>query len=182
MPAEYASVTRQVVDTEASSRSVAVPATYQKVTRTVIDVEALRARGYKFDDSGDIVSTPEGHRVLRAASVAGAAGAAKTAGAASGEEAYVREITVPAEYRTVTRQVIDQPATVRMVPVAATHKTIRRRVVATPARTRRGDDPGAVPHRHPAGDRYAGELARGHGSGRLPIRDASSGGHAPVHA
>ena len=135
VPAEYASVTRQVVDADASSRSVAVPATYQKVTRTVIDVETLRARGYTFDDSGDIVATPDGERVLRAASIAGAAAVAKTAGAASGEEAYVREIAVPAEYRTVTRQVLDQPATVRMVPVAATHKTIRRRVVATPART-----------------------------------------------
>ena len=128
-------MTRQVVDAEASSRSVAVPATYQKVTRTLIDVETLRARGYKFDENGDIVATPDGNRVLRAAEIAGAAGAARTSGAASGEEAYVREITVPAEYRTVTRQVLDQPATVRMVPAAATHKTVTRRVVDAAART-----------------------------------------------
>jgi hypothetical protein len=135
VPAEYTVVTRQVVDAEASSRSVDIPATYQKVTRSVIDVEALKTRGYKFDANGDIVATPEGDRVLRASALAGATAVEKTAGAASGEEAYVREIMVPAEYRTVTRQVLDQPATVRMVTVAPTHKTITRRVVDVPAHT-----------------------------------------------
>lgn len=135
VPAEYAEVTRQVLDGGAKSREVEIPATYQTVTRQEIDTDKLRAQGYKFNEQGDIVATPTGERVLRAAAVVGAAGAAKTAGAQSGEEAYVREIKVPAQYHSITRQVVDKPATVRTVEVPGTVKTVKSRVVVTPART-----------------------------------------------
>jgi len=105
------------------------------VTTQAIDIETLRAKGYKFADNGDIVATPSGERVLRASEVMGSKTAAKSAGAASGEEAYVREIKVPAQYATVKRQVIDQPATVREIDVPATTKTVSHRVVKTPAST-----------------------------------------------
>ena len=153
MAAEYATVTRQVLDTEAQTREIAIPATYQTVTRWEIDVEKLRAAGYKFDDHGDIVAMPNGDRVLRAAAVMAGmggqaamdqvaakgadmkGGAAESAGADSGEEAYVREIRIPAEYKTVTRQVVDRPASVRTVEVPGVSKTVKTRVVVTPART-----------------------------------------------
>jgi hypothetical protein len=132
--AEYATVTRQVLDTEAQTREIAIPATYQTVTHWEIDVEKLRAAGYKFDEQGDIVAMPNGDRVLRAADVM-KPGADKSAGANSGEEGYVREIRIPAEYKTVSRQVIDQPASVRTVEVPGVSKTVKSRVVVTPART-----------------------------------------------
>lgn len=137
VPAEYGEVSRQVVDREASSRQIDIPATYQTVTRQEIDIDKLKAQGYRFNDAGDIIATPSGDRVLRAAAVAGRDGAAaNTAGAKSGAEGYVREIKIPAEYRTVTRQVVDQPATVRTVEVPATSKTVKTRVVVTPATTK----------------------------------------------
>ena len=37
----------------------------------VIDIDALNAQGYRFNDSGDIVGTPTGERVLRAGAVSG---------------------------------------------------------------------------------------------------------------
>lgn len=137
VPAEYATVRRQVLDQEASTSSQDIPAQYQTVTRRVIDVEKLKAEGYKFDDKGNIVATPAGERVLRASAVAAGAGASAAAskGAESGEEGYVREIKVPAEYRTVTVQVIDRPASVRTVEVPATFKTVKTTVVSKPART-----------------------------------------------
>jgi Putative peptidoglycan binding domain len=151
IPAEYATITRQVLDREAGTKEVGIPATYQTVTRQEIDIEKLKAAGYKFDDSGDIIATPTGERVLRASVVAamlggnagagkaggaGAGGAAgKSKGAESGEEGYVREIKIPAEYRTATRLVIDRPASVRTVEVPATYKTVKSRQVASPART-----------------------------------------------
>ncbi len=135
VPAQYATVTRQVLDREASSKEIAIPATYQTVTRQEIDLEKLKTQGYRFDDKGDIVATPTGERVLRAASVAGLANAGKTAGAQSGEEAYVREVKVPPVYRTISRQVVDKPASVRTVEVPAVTKTVASRVVVTPART-----------------------------------------------
>jgi Putative peptidoglycan binding domain len=135
IPAEYATVKRQVLTKEASTNEAAIPATYQTVTHQVVDVEKLKAAGYKFDDKGDIVATPSGERVLRAATVAGLANADKSAGAQSGTEGYVREIKTPAQYQTITRQVVDQAAVVRMVEVPATYKTVKTRVVATPATT-----------------------------------------------
>ncbi len=134
VPAEYATVTRQVQERAAETRQVEIPATFQNVKRQVIDVERLRAQGYRFDDKGDIVATPKGERVLRAAAV-GSAKPADSAGAESGEEGYVKEVRVPAEYRTVSRQVVATPAAVRTVEVPATVRTVKRRVVDTPART-----------------------------------------------
>jgi hypothetical protein len=133
IPAEYATVTRQVLSKEAQTSEQEIPATYQTVTHQVIDIDKLKAAGYKFDEAGDIVATPTGDRVLRAATVKG--GSAKSAGAQSGEEAYVREIKIPAEYKTVSSQVIDQPASVRTVDVPGTTKVVKTRVVATAAST-----------------------------------------------
>jgi hypothetical protein len=154
IPAEYVTITRQVLDREAGTKEVGIPATYQTVTRLEIDIEKLKAIGYKFDDSGDIIATPTGERVLRASVVAAMLGsnagagttaktgsaeaggaAGKSKGAESGEEGYVREIKIPAEYRTVSRLVIDRPASVRTVEVPATYKTVKSRQVASAART-----------------------------------------------
>jgi hypothetical protein len=152
VPAEYTTITRQVLDKPATARQVEVPGSSQTVTRYEIDVAAMKTQGYRFDDKGDIVSAPNGDRILRAGSIAGmnatrlggtAAGAgrnsgganANTAGAQSGQEGYVREVSIPAESRAVTRQIIDQPATVRTVEVAGTTKTIKRRVLDKAATT-----------------------------------------------
>ena len=135
VPAEYATVTRQVVERAAETRKVGIQATFQNVRRQVIDVERLRAQGYRFDDKGDIVATPKGERVLRAAAVAGGQ-PGDSAGAESGEEGYVKEIPVPAEHRTVTRRVVDTPASTRRIPVPAVTQTVERRVIDQPATTR----------------------------------------------
>ena len=135
VPAEYATVTRQVITTEANSREVEIPATYQTVTHQEIDLGQLRSQGYRIDDKGDIVAMPNGDRVLRAVTVAGLTGSNKTAGAQSGLEGYVHEIKIPAEYRTLTRQVVENPASVRMVEIPATTKTVKSTTVTSPAHT-----------------------------------------------
>jgi Putative peptidoglycan binding domain len=127
--AQYAMVATQAIDVPASVREVDVPKTYQTVTSQVIDVDTLKAKGFKFADNGDIVATPAGERVLRASAVNGKS--SKTAGAGSGVEGYVREVKEPAQYNTVKRQVIDQPATVRMVDVPVVTKIVSHRVVKT---------------------------------------------------
>lgn len=148
VPAEFTTITKNVVATNATTRDVGSAPTYQTVTSTVIDVERLKADGYKFNAAGDITNMPNGDRVLRAASVmqgsnsaAGPAGSvgtkanAKSSGADSGAEAYVREVKVAAVFGTQTRQVIDQPASVRTVETPATSKTVKTTVITTPART-----------------------------------------------
>lgn len=137
-PAQFATVTRRVLEREASSREVAIPGQNQTVTRQIIDVEKLKAQGYRFDDNGDIVATPNGDRVLRAAALQqapGATGDSKSSGAESGEEAYVREVKTPAQYASVTRQVLDKPASVRTIEVSGTSKVVKSRVEITPAST-----------------------------------------------
>ncbi len=139
VPAEYISVQRQVMDQEASAREIDIPATYQIFTRREIDTEKLRQMGYRFDEKDQLLATPTGERVLRADAVSGSTGLASVALTADDREstvpAYVREIRTPAEYRTVTRRVIDQPAQVRMVEVPAITQTVMTRVVLNPART-----------------------------------------------
>jgi hypothetical protein len=133
VPAQYAEVKRQVIDREASTQVTELPAQYQNVTRQVIDVEKLRAAGYRFNDQGDLQAMPTGERILRAAQVAGSG--AQSAGAASGQEGYVREIKLAAVYEVVSRKVIDQPAGVKEIEVPATYKIVKSRVVTKPAAT-----------------------------------------------
>lgn len=139
VPAEYATVQRQVLDQQVDSRETAIPATYQTVSRRELDVEKMRQMGYRFDAQGVLVALPSGERVLRADAVAGTVAAAarsSKANAADGDiPAYVREIRTPAEYKTVSRRVVDQPAQVRTVETPAVTKTVTARVVQTPART-----------------------------------------------
>ena len=138
VPAQYATVTRRVLDQEASSREVAIPGRAQTVTRQVIDVDKLKTQGYRFDEQGDIVATPNGDRVLRAAALQQATGAdsvGKSSGAESGEEAYVREVKTPAQYTSVSRQVLDKPASVRTIEIPGTTKVVKSRVETAPAKT-----------------------------------------------
>jgi hypothetical protein len=134
VPAQYTTVTRRVVDREAGRKEIAIPGQTQTVTRRVIDVDMLKMQGYRIDDNGDIIATPTGDRVLRAATLQRTT-AGKSAGAASGEEAYVREVRTPAQYVNVSRQVLDQPATVRTIEVPGTSKVIKSRVEVSPAKT-----------------------------------------------
>lgn len=138
VPAEYTTVTRRVIDREASSKEVAIAGQTQTVTRQMIDVDKLKKQGYRFDDNGDIVATPQGDRVLRAASLKQADNSqavGKSAGAESGEEAYVREIKTPAQYANVSRQTLDQPARVKTIEVPGTSKVIKSRVEVSAAKT-----------------------------------------------
>ncbi|MDO5289518.1 MAG: peptidoglycan-binding domain-containing protein [Pseudomonadota bacterium] len=133
VPAEYKNVTKQVVVREGMTRTVPVPAKYQSVYRQEVDFERARALGYKFDDAGELVATPNGQRVVRAAAVAGQPHV--QIDRAIAPDAWVREIRIPAEYRNINRYVPEQPASVRVVDVPAAKRTIKRRVLVEPART-----------------------------------------------
>ncbi len=136
VPAEYKNVTRQVVVREATQRVVPVPAVYHSVYRQEVDFERARALGYKFDPSGELVATPSGQPLVRAAAVASQPGVQiDRAALALGPDSWVREVRIPAEYKNVTRYVPEQPAAVRVVEVPAAVRTIKRRVEVQPART-----------------------------------------------
>ena len=133
VPAEYKNVTKQVVVREAMQRVVPVPAVYHSVYRQEIDFERARALGYKFDPSGELVATPSGQPLLRAAAVAGQPHV--QIDRALAPDTWVREVRIPAEYKNVNRYVPEQAAGVRVVEVAPAYRTIKRRVEVQPART-----------------------------------------------
>lgn len=137
VPAEFATITRRVVDREAGSQEVAIAQKTQTVTRQVIDVERLQKQGYQFDALGDIVATPNGERVLRASTLTPSSEGSVTpsSGAASGQEAYVREVKTPAQFATVSRQVLEQAASVSTITVPGSTRVVRSRVEVSPART-----------------------------------------------
>ena len=126
VPAEYKNVTKQVVVREAMQRVVPVPAVYHSVYRQEIDFERARALGYKFDPSGELVATPSGQPLVRAAAVAGQPHV--QIDRALAPDTWVREVRIPAEYKNVNRYVPEQAAGVRVVEVAPAYRTIKRRV------------------------------------------------------
>ncbi|QTD45422.1 peptidoglycan-binding domain-containing protein [Ottowia testudinis] len=136
VPAEYKNITKQVMVREATQRVVPVPAVYQNVYRQEVDFERARALGYKFDANGELVATPAGERLVRAASVTSQPGVQiDRSHLVPGADAWVREVRIPAEYKNVNRYVPEQPATVRVVDVSAAYRTTKRRVMVEPART-----------------------------------------------
>ena len=133
VPAEYKNVTRQAVVREATVRTESVPAVYQSVYRTEIDFDRARALGFQFNQAGELVATPTGQRVSRVASVKPGPGVQLDRALAP--DSWVREVLIPAEYRNVTRYVPEQAAAVRVVEVPEAWRTIQRRVEVEPART-----------------------------------------------
>lgn len=90
IPAEYATVTRRsACQKEAQTSEQEIPATYQTVTHQVIDIESSRPLATSL--TLQVTSSP--HPTKPASVLKG--GTAKSAGAESGTEGYVREIQDP---------------------------------------------------------------------------------------
>lgn len=114
IPATYRTVTETVVVKAASTRRVTVPAVYATETEQVLVREAhtVWKRGAPLPT--DKVVPGSTHMI------------------ATGEVLCLVE--VPAEYRTITRQVVRQAETYRDIPVAAETTTVTRQVVDQAAR------------------------------------------------
>lgn len=143
--AEYATVKRQVADAQAGSREFDVPAEFKTVTRQVLDLDALKAKGYTVTAEGRVTAGPSGEAIVPAPRGTGSKkmtdAKSKTASKdfATLDNAaidYVREIAIPAEFKTVTRKVLDQPATTREIEIPAVYKTVARRVLDQAASSR----------------------------------------------
>lgn len=132
VPATYRNVTERVLVRPASTRLVEVPATYRTESERIL-VSPARTEwkrgtgrgsqtGNNFGGAAEQVDRFEGRNVLA------------TRVEDTGELMCLVEI--PAQYRTVTRRVVDRPATTRTVEIPAEYKTVTRRVVDRPASTR----------------------------------------------
>ena len=138
VPATYRTVTETVVVKPATTRRVTVPAVYATETEQVLVREAhtVWKRGAPLPSekvipgSLHMIATGE---VLCLVEVPAEYRTITRQVVKVAET--TRDIPVPAETTTVTRQVIDQPARVIEHVVPATYKTVRVTTVTTPERT-----------------------------------------------
>jgi hypothetical protein len=100
IPAEFKTVTRQVVDTPATTREIVIPAVYQTVERRVVETPGSTRR----IPIPAVVKTVE-RRVID-------------------KPATTRPEVVPAVYKAETRRVVDQAATMREIAVPAQFETL----------------------------------------------------------
>ncbi len=131
-PAIYRHTSQKVLLREAGVRLENVPAQYHSVYHQEVDFERARAMGYKFSESGELIATPDGHRLLRAADVARGPGV--QIDAAIAPDAWVREVRIPAAYRDVTHYVPTSAPGVQVLETPAVTRTIRRRELVQPER------------------------------------------------
>ena len=123
VPASYETITEQVLVRPASSKFMEVPATYKKMTEKVLDKPA--------------------HTVWKSSSAALGAGANTNLPTRIDEDTgeIMCLVEVPATYKTVTKTVLETPASVKEVPIPAQYRTVKRTVLKTPPSTKEVEIP-----------------------------------------
>lgn len=109
IPPVYETVTEQVIDKPAYTKKTTIPPVYETVTEKVLVREAYDKWEKGKKDPNCLSANPDDCRVMCL-------------------------VTVPAEHKTVTKQVIKTPARVVEEQVPATYKTVTKQVLKTPAK------------------------------------------------
>ncbi len=140
IPAQYETVTERVLVREASTKLEIVPAVYETVTEQVMIKPATTKLvevppSYRTVTEQVLVSPAQ--TVWKTGGIASQSGGRILKTATSGETGEVLcLVEIPAEYKTVTRTVLDRPATTREVQVPAEYMTVTKRMLKTPPTTR----------------------------------------------
>ena len=142
IPARYETVQERVLVSEASERLEVIPATYKTVTEQVVVEparEELRTVPARYETRSERVLVREGYTTWKK-------GEGPIGGSLSGGTITDRRelptgeimclVEVPAEYRTVQRQVLVTPAKTDRVTIPAKTRTVTKQVVDRPASTR----------------------------------------------
>ncbi|NTV93836.1 MAG: peptidoglycan-binding protein [Thiobacillus sp.] len=133
VPAVYETVKERVVVKPAGTRIEEVPAVYENVEERVVAKPASK----KAIEVPAVYETVSERKLVREAYTTwkpGTASNVQMVDAKTGEIFCLVE--VPAEYQTVTREVLKTPATVRYEDIPAEYTTIKKTVLKTPATTR----------------------------------------------
>ncbi|MBT8149436.1 MAG: peptidoglycan-binding protein [Pseudomonadales bacterium] len=138
-PAEYKTVTEQVLASEASNRIETIPAKYEWAEERVLVSEAsydIQEVPAVFDTQSETVIDKPAHTIWKKGS-----GPIQRIDEATGEIMCLVE--VPATYKTITKRVLKQPATTRRVEIPAKYETVKIRKLVTPASQRTVEIPAA---------------------------------------
>lgn len=133
VPEEYETVKERVLVKEASTRLEEVPAVYGEVEEQVVIKPATR----KAIEVPAVYENVTEKKLVREAYTTWKPGThtnIQRIDEASGQIMCLVEI--PAEYQTVTRQVVKTPSTVRYEDLPAEYQTVKKTVLKSPATTR----------------------------------------------
>ena len=140
LPARYESVSRTVLETPATTETVAVPAEYETVQVRRLVTPARQRR----------VETPPEYATVEVERRVGDdafAWLAEGADAPAGSEPTGERLCLverPAEYRTVAREIVASDATVEVTEVPAEYRTVAAKRLESPASVRREPIPERV--------------------------------------
>lgn len=143
VPPQFQEVEERVLVRPATTRLEVVPPTTEEVEERVVvrpattRLEVVPARTRTVTER--VVTRPAYTVWKRSTELAPGERPQQTRTLGSGDLLCLVE--VPAEYATVTREVIDTPATTRTVDVPAEYATVRKTVVKTPGTTRQVEVP-----------------------------------------
>ena len=142
IPAKFETVQERVLVSEASERLEVIPATYKTVTEQVVVEparEEIRTIPARYETRSERVLVREGYTTWKK-------GEGPIGGSLSGGTITDRRelptgeimclVEVPAEYRTVQRQVLVSAAKTESVTIPAKTRTVTKQVVDRPASTR----------------------------------------------
>jgi hypothetical protein len=143
IPATYRTVTETVVITQETTRTEFIPATYETVTEQVLVREAHtewrpgkphmgKEYGYGYEHPRSVRVLPTGDVLCLVEVPAEYRSITRQVLKTPG---HTVTMTIPGESRTITRQIIDQPAHVEKREIPAEYSTVTIRVITTPERT-----------------------------------------------
>ena len=130
--AEYVHANQRIAIQAASTKLVVIPATFKTVTETIVVHEASQ----RLIKSAATFRTVTEKVMVKPARTEWKKGKGPIQKIDSITGEIMCLVEVPVEYKTITKRIIDQPASVRSVEVPAKTKTITRRVVDQAATTR----------------------------------------------
>lgn len=133
-PAVYETVTEQVIDQPAHTKKTTIPPVYETVTERILIAEETQRWEKGKKDPNCLSANPDDCRVMCLVTVP--AQYKTVAKQVTKTPARVVEEQVPATYRTMSKQVVKTPATTKEVVIPAEYKTITKQVLKTPATTK----------------------------------------------
>jgi len=127
IPAEYKTVTSNELAVPASTQTVNIPATYKTITKT------QKVSGAKYVWSNSLAEKPGMQRansvICKVATPAVTKVITKRVVATP---ASSKTINVPATYKTITKQVLVKPETTKRTVIPATYRTVTKQVLVSP--------------------------------------------------
>jgi hypothetical protein len=133
IPAKWETVTEKVVIKEPSEAIEVIPAQYELVEEKV----EIKSASKKIAEVPSVYETVKEQVLDQKEHTVWKKGSDPIENVKEGTGEIMCLVTVPATYKTITKQILKTPATVKEVEIPAEYTTIKKRVVKVPATTKK---------------------------------------------